>query len=57
MSASLGEHPCEVVEMSTEEMFLATDAEPRIGEKVVVYVTELGRFEGEVVRKSRRVLR
>ena len=52
MSASLGEHPCEVVEMSTEEMFLATDAEPRIGEKVVVYVTELGRFEGEVVRKT-----
>jgi len=50
MLASQSEHPCEIVEMSTEEIFLATSVKPTIGEKIVIYVSELGRFEGDVSR-------
>jgi hypothetical protein len=42
------EHPCRVVEASTGEMVLATPVSARCGDRVVVYVSELGRFEGDV---------
>jgi hypothetical protein len=50
MLPSRSEHECRIVEMSTGEVTLATSIEPRIGEKIIVYIAELGRFEGEVTR-------
>lgn len=50
MLPSRSEHECRIVEMSTGEMTLAASIAPRIGEKIIVYIAELGRFEGEVRR-------
>ncbi len=50
MLSSRSEHECRIAEMSTGEMTLATSVEPRVGEKIIVYIDELGRFEGEVAR-------
>ena len=50
MLSSRSEHECRIVEMSAGEMTLATSTAPRIGEKIIVYIAELGRFEGEVAR-------
>ena len=44
------EHTCRVVEMSTGAMRFATAVEPQLGEKIIVYIAELGRFEGDVER-------
>ena len=48
--APSGEHACRIVEMSTGEMLFATDVRPKLGEKIIVYISELGRFEGDVER-------
>jgi hypothetical protein len=50
MPPSRSEHECRIVEMSTSEMMLATSVEVGVGEKIIVYINELGRFEGEVAR-------
>ncbi|MCC3245263.1 PilZ domain-containing protein [Methylocystis sp. WRRC1] len=50
MLASGAEHPCRIVAMSTGEMLFSTPVRPRLGEKVIVYIAELGRFEGGVSR-------
>lgn len=42
------EHVGKVIEMSTGEMAIASDARPKIGQHVIVYIAELGRFEGTV---------
>ncbi len=52
MMPSRSEHDCEVVEMSTNEISIAAPIGPQIGEKVIIYIAELGRFEGGVVRKE-----
>lgn len=44
------EHPCRIVEMSTGEMNFATTVRPPPGERIIVYISELGRFEGDVER-------
>ncbi|WP_457795513.1 PilZ domain-containing protein [Methylocystis sp. S23] len=46
------EHACRIVEASTGEMAFATPLEPRYGDHVVVYVSELGRLEGDVERQT-----
>lgn len=48
MTASGAEHPCRIAEMSTGAMKFATPAKPALGEKIIAYLTELGRFEGAV---------
>lgn len=50
MDAAKAEHPCRVVEMSTGEMTFHSAVTPPVGDMVVVYITELGRFEGLVDR-------
>ena len=50
MVSSKAEYDCRVVEMSTGEMSFESEVRPPIGDIVVVYVVELGRFEGEVDR-------
>jgi hypothetical protein len=47
------EHPCRVVEMSTGEMALSTPISPDMGDRIIAYVRELGRFEGHVVSRAR----
>lgn len=50
MTSSGKEFPCAIAEMSTHKA-LFTDAEkPELGEKIIVYVQELGRFIGIVDR-------
>jgi len=44
------EHPCRIAEMSTGEIRFATPVRPKLGEKIIVYIAELGRFEGAVER-------
>jgi hypothetical protein len=50
MVSSKSEYPCRIVEMSTDEILISTDVRPELGEMIVVYITELGRFEGSVER-------
>lgn len=44
------EHSCRVIEMSTGEMRFASTVCPAVGECVIVYLADLGRFEGDVDR-------
>jgi hypothetical protein len=50
MLPSKEEHSCTVLEMSTGQMRVSSDAKPALGEQVIVYIAELGRFEGKVER-------
>lgn len=50
MLACGAEHPCRIVEMSTGEMVFSTPVRPKLNEKIIAYLVELGRFEGEVTR-------
>ncbi|PPD43180.1 MAG: pilus assembly protein PilZ [Methylocystis sp.] len=45
------EHACRIVEMSTGEIVFFAPVQPRYGDRVVAYVPELGRFEGDVERE------
>lgn len=44
---------CEAVNLSVGGMFLHAKAKPMIGERVILYINNLGRFEGRVVRTDR----
>ena len=50
MLPSKNEYPCQIVEMSSAEMLCSTPIKPELGAMVIVYVVELGRFEGIVER-------
>jgi hypothetical protein len=50
MLSSKIEHPCRTVNISPGGMLLSGPETPKIGEKVVVYIDALGRFEGSTVR-------
>lgn len=50
MLPSRREHGCQIVEMSTREMLIASAATPPLGDQVIVYIADLGRFEGVVAR-------
>ncbi len=50
MSPSRAEHPCSIVEMSIGEIAISSAEKPAPGDHVIVYVAELGRFEGVVAR-------
>lgn len=52
MLPSKEEHPCKVVDMSTDEMLISSDVTPAIGDQAIVYIAELGRFEGKVKRQG-----
>jgi hypothetical protein len=45
------EHICLVVEASMGEMALLASIQPRYADRIVVYIPELGRFEGDVERE------
>ena len=46
---------CIIVNISAGGVMLKTKFAPQTGEKLIVYIDELGRFEGEVVRASKHV--
>lgn len=52
MLESRQEYPCQTVEMSPGDMLLFAPVKAKIGEKVVVYLDEIGRFAGVAVRQS-----
>jgi len=52
MLESRKEFPCQTVEMSPGDILLFAPVKAQIGEKVVVYLDELGRFAGAAVRQS-----
>jgi hypothetical protein len=47
-----GEHPCETADVSSTGVSVAAPMIPNLGERIVVYLDELGRLEGVVVRRS-----
>jgi len=50
MLESKQEYPCQTVEMSPGDLQLCAPVKPAVGEKVVVYLDELGRFAGDATR-------
>lgn len=52
MLESRREYPCQTLEMSPGDIHLFAPVKAQIGEKVVVYLDELGRFAGSATRQS-----
>lgn len=52
MLESRREYPCQTVEMSPGDMTLFAPVKAAIGEKVVVYLDEIGRFAGVAMRQT-----
>ncbi|HEY8162917.1 MAG TPA: PilZ domain-containing protein [Methylocystis sp.] len=52
MLESRREYPCQTVEMSPGDMSLFAPVRAEIGEKVVVYLDEIGRFAGTAVSQT-----
>ena len=52
MLESRHEYPCQTIEMSPGDMTLFAPVKAQIGEKVVVYLDEIGRFAGVAVRQT-----
>jgi len=52
MLESRREYPCQTVEMSPGDMQLFAPVKAQIGEKVIVYLDEIGRFAGVAIRQS-----
>lgn len=52
MLESRREYPCQTVEMSPGDMMLFAPVKAQIGEKVVVYLDEIGRFAGVAIRQT-----
>jgi len=50
MLESRSEFPCQTIEMSPGDMLLHAPTKPSLGEQVVVYLDDLGRFAGPCVR-------
>jgi len=50
MLESRREYPCQTVEMSPGDMTLFAPVKAEVGEKVIVYLDEIGRFAGVAVR-------
>ena len=50
MLESKDEFPCQTIEMSPGDMLLHAPMKPSLGEQVVVYLDDLGRFAGPCVR-------
>jgi len=50
MSEDKREYPCEVLNMSPGGMALRAPISPRVGERIVAYLDNLGRLEGTVAR-------
>ena len=50
MLESKTEYPCQTIEMSPGDMLLFAPVKASIGEKVIVYLDELGRFAGTTAR-------
>ena len=44
------EFDCLVVDVSSQNVFLKTDADGRRGERVIAYIDQIGRIEGRIVR-------
>ncbi|MGJ0508537.1 MAG: PilZ domain-containing protein [Methylocystis sp.] len=52
MLESRREFPCQTLEMSPGDMMLFAPVKARVGEKVVVYLDQIGRFAGVTVRET-----
>lgn len=52
MLKSRREYPCQTVEMSPGDMTVFAPVKAQIGEKVVVYLDEIGRFAGVAMRQT-----
>jgi len=52
MLESRKEYPCQTIEMSPGDISLFAPVKAQIGEKVIVYLDELGRFAGVATRQS-----
>lgn len=52
MLESRREYPCQTIEMSPGDMMLFAPVKAQIGEKVVVYLDEIGRFAGVTMRQT-----
>ncbi len=51
MLPSGGEYPCDVEDISEGGIALHSQADGEIGDRVIVYLDRLGRFEGQLVRR------
>ncbi len=50
MSADKQDHPCKVVNISPGGLAISSPNSCEMGEHIILYLPDLGRFEGEVVR-------
>jgi hypothetical protein len=46
------EYPCQTIEMSPGDMSLAAPAKAQVGEKVIVYLEQIGRFAGVAIGRT-----
>lgn len=46
------EHPCQTIDVSTSGLAIEAYVVAEMGERIVAYIDELGRFEGVVVRRG-----
>ena len=53
LRAAGGEEPCLVINISAGGALLKAKNPPDVGEDVVLYIDEVGRFEGHVIRASK----
>ncbi|PLX37128.1 MAG: pilus assembly protein PilZ [Hyphomicrobiales bacterium] len=52
MLASQREYPCQVINMSPGDVALIAPVSGDVGERVIVYLDQIGRIEGEIVRQT-----
>ena len=46
------EHPCQTIDVSTSGLAISAYVVAEMGERIVAYIDELGRFEGVVTRRG-----
>jgi PilZ domain len=51
MLANLREHLCTVMDASSAGLVLAGPEQGKVGETVIVYIDQMGRIEGQIVRQ------
>jgi hypothetical protein len=50
MLTDRAEFQCHVIDVSSRNVFLKTDADGRRGERIIAYIDHIGRIEGRIVR-------
>ncbi|MCX5481580.1 PilZ domain-containing protein [Kaistia geumhonensis] len=52
MLESRREYPCRTIDVSTDSLSLAAPVSGAVGERIIAYIDQLGRIEGEITRQT-----